>query len=157
MCMTKEGALTSFTNPGESKCAETPPRRGRAPLGVLWLPLKIVPVLETKLGQPSSLCGNRKLKNGLGQMLPHLPWAMSTDVEPADISFFLQSPRQTWGASWFCPGQRQAPASREWPPQPCPFFPEEGAFHSASGLVRTGDPNAQTLQADSHFCKFRSD
>ncbi|ELK00487.1 hypothetical protein PAL_GLEAN10025641 [Pteropus alecto] len=65
MCVTKEGASTSFANPGESKRSEAPPRKGRAPLGLLWLPLKIVLILENNLGQ-SSTCWKQKAGERIG-------------------------------------------------------------------------------------------
>lgn len=145
MCTTKEGALTSLTKPGESKHSETPPWKRRAPLGLLWLPLKLVPILKNNLGQPSTLW---KWKAGqwIGATASHLPWAMATANRLTLASFYRPSYRL--GGLL---GRARPPCHCEKPPQPHPFFPEEGALYTASGLFRTGNPNAQTLEPTPTF------
>ena len=57
-------------------------------------------------------------------MLPHLPRPWPPTMEPANVSFFLQTPVQTWG----CLG----PVSDRSRRKPHLFYPEEGVFHTAS-------------------------
>lgn len=70
-----------------------------------------------------------------------LPWNRLT------LASFYRPPYRLGGLL----GRSRPACHCEQPPQPHPFFPEEGAFHTASGLVRTGNPNAQTLEPTPTF------